>query len=188
MKIGGYSFTNPRRFHGLEGYGFECDINIGRKKIGFYHDDGNGGEGYLSASWEGDAEDSRRNKKLMDEFEKFAISICPPYPADEEFDLPEHNGDIDRFFCLVEQWLDYEKSMRRLMRKNPSFRYGYVVEKKEYETVIGLLNADSPEEALNRLKEAKRCRLKGFEDIERVLVIDPGNNFEFDRFPEWTAI
>ena len=74
------------------------------------------------------------------------------------------------------------------MRKNPSFRYGYVVEKKEYETVIGLLNADSPEEALNRLKEAKRRRLKGFEDIERVLVIDPGNNFKFDRFPEWTAI
>lgn len=172
MRIGKYGFANLKTFRGMEGYGFECDIKVGRTTIGYYHEDGNGGEGRLDADWSPDRETWAERVRQLKEFKDFAVSVCPAYPASDG--LPALEGDIDLFFCEVEKWTAYEKEMKKAARRKPGCRFCYVAEDNEGSYAAGA--TDAHEDII-----AQAMRLQGF---SRLFVTPTfSKELTLDRFP-----
>ena len=145
---------------------------ICRTTIGYYHEDGNGGEGRLDVDWSPDRQTWAERVSQLKEFKDFAVSVCPAYPASDG--LPALEGDIDLFFCEVEKWTAYEKEMRKAARRKPGCRFCYVAEDNEGSYAAGATDAN--EDII-----AQAMRLQGFSR----LFVTPTffKELTLDRFP-----
>ena len=183
MQIGDYSFVNPKTFRGMEGYGFECDIRKGKRTFAYYHEDGNGGMGDLRVMYDKNPVRFEENKVMTALFEQFALSICPPFPANPELGFPEHPGDIDYFFAFVSTWIELEKSAKNLLRKLPEARMLTILYNKDEDPLsIRAYTAESPDDVLKILRESAETGAAGI--FRKAAVIPAEKSFRFERFPE----
>lgn len=114
MQIGPYSFTNLKTFMGRDGYGMSFSIYKDGHRFAYYTDAGNGGMGDVKPYPEKKTKpDWNGEWALIREFEEFAGSHSPKYPADEEYGLPEHDGDQDYFASAVAAWMELEKTAKK---------------------------------------------------------------------------
>ncbi len=187
MRIGAYSFVNPKTFRGMEGYGFECDIKKGKRTFAYYHEDGNGGMGDLRVEYDENPARFEENKVMAALFEQFALSICPPFPANPELGFPEHPGDIDYFFAFVSTWIELEKSAKSLIRKLPEARMiAILYDKDENPLSIRAYTVENRDEILKILRESAETGAAG--RFRKAAIIPAEKSFRFGRFPELAEI
>lgn len=188
MQIGEYSFVNPKTFRGMEGYGFECDIRKGKRTFAYYHEDGNGGMGYLHASYDEDPARFEKNRAAAALFEQFALSICPSFPASPEYGIPEHPGDLDYFFAHISTWMDLEKQAKAIIRKNREARQISITFDKNGDPSYLFSHVTSdPEAAMKSLKTRKE-KTGDKDKMTEAVIIPVSRGFIFDRFPEAVII
>lgn len=121
MQFGPYTFKNIRSFMGHDGYGLSFDIYRSGHRFASYMDAGDGAPGDVMPCPGDGKPDASRLWDQVEEFKAYALAHAPRYMPCPEFDLPEHDGDVDYFAAAIASWADIEK----LSRKYRKMGYGY---------------------------------------------------------------
>ena len=109
QNFGEYSVKNVKSFLGMEGYGFNCNLYRGKKKIGFCMDDASGG-GMYPIDWL--CNDAEEEQRLLTEH----IATLPPVPSELN---PNNPLRIDEGWFveeLVSKW-EEEKDERKMRKQ-----------------------------------------------------------------------
>ena len=183
MTINGYTFSGFKTFPGMEFPGYTFSISKGHEKFAEFVDYGNGGEPDLRAVYvPGNDRKTALHRKLTEEIKVWANEHAPIIPADPDFGLPEHKGDMDSLLAIIGDWMETEKDVKRcLKRYSESF------------SSIGILFQDGTAVAFaptnqTDISVVAKGLLKGESPIERfsvAVIPTPPWNFE-DGLPVGT--
>ena len=108
--FGEYSVKNIKSFQGREGYGFNCNLYRGKKKIAFCYDDASGGE--VRIDWLTGGYNGGEEGRLLREH----LASLPP--VESEFD-PNRPLRIDEGWFItdcVSQW-ERDRDLRKMRKQ-----------------------------------------------------------------------